>query len=280
LTTGRDLIGTTDKTRENQTALFLAANPEYGHQLSPSNTKGSAVRSRDFRGGFTPLPGTQIEAEKIPDFIMGEEGLKTVVTGTNATEAAVREVKSPRILHLATHGFFLNDVKITGPENSRGMSIISLAKESPGKPYENPLVRSGLAFAGANHAGEVTEGDDGLLTALEISGMNLYGTYLVVLSACETGVGDVKNGEGVFGLRRAFALAGAKNLMMSLWPVSDAVTAKQMIAFYKNLQTRAPADALREAQLETIKDLRARYGHAPVSLWAPFILQGADAFKN
>ena len=148
------------------------------------------------------------------------------------------------------------------------------------KRYENPLVRSGLAFAGANHASEVTKGEDGILTALEVSGLDLYGTDLVVLSACETGVGEIKNGEGVFGLRRAFALAGAKNLMMSLWPVSDEITARQMITFYKNLQKLPPAKALRQAQLQTIKELKAKYGFAPIVLWAPFILQGAEAFNN
>ena len=90
----------------------------------------------------------------------------------------------------------------------------------------------------------------------------------------------MKNGEGVFGLRRAFALAGAKNLMRSLWPVSDEVTARQMVSFYKNFQSRPPAEALRQAQLQTIKELRTKYGHAPVALWAPFILQGAGAFQN
>ncbi len=90
----------------------------------------------------------------------------------------------------------------------------------------------------------------------------------------------MKNGEGVFGLRRAFALAGAKNLMMSLWPVSDAITAYQMVTFYQNLKEHPPAIALRKAQLETIRQLKAQYGFAPPALWAPFILQGAAAFET
>jgi CHAT domain-containing protein len=127
-------------------------------------------------------------------------------------------------------------------------------------------------------ATESAGGDDGILTALEITAMDLYGTELVVLSACETGLGEIKTGEGVYGLRRAFALAGAKNLMMSLWPVSDEVTANQMKAFYKNMQTMPPAEALRQAQLETIAQLKAKFdGVAPPGLWAPFILQGAQA---
>jgi CHAT domain-containing protein len=142
------------------------------------------------------------------------------------------------------------------------------------------MVRSGLALAGANHASTATSGDDGLLTALEVSGMNLYGTDLVVLSACQTAVGDVRIGEGVYGLRRAFVLAGAKNLVMSLWPVNDQVTLTQMERFYQAYgQGASPAEALRQAQLQTIAELRARtkqaFGEAlaPVRLWAPFIVQ-------
>jgi len=102
----------------------------------------------------------------------------------------------------------------------------------------------------------------------------------VVLSACETGVGEVKNGEGVFGLRRSFALAGARNLMMSLWPVADKITADQMTNFYKNLRVFPPATALRKAQLETIRQLKEQYGFAPPALWAPFIMQGIGSFEK
>jgi CHAT domain-containing protein len=141
--------------------------------------------------------------------------------------------------------------------------------------YENPLVRSGLALAGANRAAEAGPGDDGILTALEISGMDLRGTELVVLSACDTALGDIEVGEGVFGLRRAFTLAGARILMMSLWPVQDDVTVQQMKDFYTTLGRMPSAEALREAQLATIRELRAREGIADPSLWAPFIVQGA-----
>jgi len=116
---------------------------------------------------------------------------------------------------------------------------------------------------------------DGLLTALEVSSMDLHGTDLVTLSACETGRGEVKSGEGVFGLRRAFALAGTKNLVMSLWPVNDDVTARQMQVLYKEYGNgRTPAEALRIAQLATIASLREKYHTASPALWAPFIVQG------
>jgi CHAT domain-containing protein len=134
-------------------------------------------------------------------------------------------------------------------------------------------------LAGANYARTITVGDDGLLTALEVTGMNLYGTDLVVLSACETAAGDVKVGEGVYGLRRAFVLAGARNLVMSLWAVGDQTTREQMEAFYKAYgQGDAPAEALRRAQLQTLTNLREMTATmkepvTPVRLWAPFIVQ-------
>lgn len=198
-----------------------------------------------------------------------------MITGAEATEFAVLNAKRPKVLHLATHGFFLKNQQDSSLEGTRG--ILIKPKPLP-KGYENPLVRSGLAFAGANHAKEATSSNDGLLTALEVSGMDLHGTDLVTLSACETGVGEVKIGEGVFGLRRAFALAGARNLLMSLWAIGDEITAGQMNEFYRLYgKGNSPAEALRKAQLKTISQLRKKYGYAPPSLWAPFILQSVGA---
>ena len=270
VTSGRELIGGDNEPILPESELLLVANPAYDIEVSVSPIQVASTRSREFRGVFNPLPGTALEAKEIPTLVTGREDRKSVLEGLDATEGAVKAARSPRILHLATHGFFLADLEIPLDEGRRGLSSIVL--------YENPLVRSGLAFAGANHASEITEGDDGILTALEISGMDLYGTDLVVLSACETGVGEIQIGEGVFGLRRAFALSGAKNLLMSLWPVSDKATVKQMVLFYKNLREMPPAEALRQAQLETIKELEDELGIAPPMLWAPFILQGAQAF--
>jgi len=193
-----------------------------------------------------------------------------VLEGADATESAVRNARSPLILHLATHGFFLPDEPVDPARR----------EQSGEAPYENPLVRSGLAFAGANRPPDDGPADDGILTALEISGMDLRGTELVVLSACETALGDIEVGEGVFGLRRAFALAGARTLMMSLWPVQDDVTAAQMKEFYGARGRMAPAEALRDAQLATIRELRAHDGVADPSLWAPFIVQGRDVLGS
>jgi CHAT domain-containing protein len=281
VTSGRELVGVEGAMPRPDSDLLLVANPSFDQKGSDAGGQGTALRSREFRGVFTPLPGTERESREIPPLVVAPKEQKQVLVGDRATETAVKTARSPRILHLATHGFFLPDdesaldaVKLGGLPD-RGITVVP---RPTGKRYENPLVRSGLAFAGANHATGITDGDDGILTALEITGMDLYGTELVVLSACDTGVGEIKTGEGVFGLRRAFALAGAKNLLMSLWEVSDEVTARQMKVFYQNMQKLPKAEALRQAQLETIKELKAQYdGMAPPGLWAPFILQGAQA---
>ncbi len=245
--------------------LLLVSNPAFGKNNS----------------GFQPLPGTEREEEEMAAAIdAGGEG-QEVLAGKLATERAVKAAHSPRILHLATRGFFLSDEAVAPDADS---STAPLKRKRSGKKrsaaarYENPLLRSGLALAGANQAMMAVEGDDGLLTALEIAALDLAGTDLVVLPACETGGGRVQNGEGVFALRHAFALAGAKNLLMSLWLVGDEAAARQLKAFYRKVHTLPPAEALRQAQLESIRELKARYGVPPPGLWAPFILQGAHAF--
>jgi CHAT domain-containing protein len=284
VSTARDLVGAGAMAYKPESDLLMVANPAYdlkAEKKTPSDSALSSLRSRDFHGAFKPLPGAEREAKEIPPLVTGDKKRKQVVVGADATEGAVKAARSPRILHLATHGFFLQDEDLE-PDLDRREGFLrtsfSVEQKGPLRRFENPLLRSGLALAGANNAAQVTEGDDGLLTALEITGIDLHGTDLVVLSACETAVGEVKTGEGVFGLRRAFALAGAKNLLMSLWPVNDETTANQMKAFYQNLQKLPPAEALRQAQLETIKELKAQYnGIALPGLWAPFILQGTQA---
>jgi CHAT domain-containing protein/Tfp pilus assembly protein PilF len=251
-------------------SLFLVADPAFDDPRAES----SQFRTRPLSGGpyFPRLPGTLKEAELIAPLV---SGTKTILLGPQATEGAVRAVQSPRILHLATHGFFLENV------DKPILDIMSSGQGSSSTPDVSAMVRSGLALAGANNARSVTSGDDGILTALEVTGMNLHGTDLVVLSACDTALGDIKAGEGVYGLRRAFVLAGAKNVVMTLWAVDDKTTRSLMERFYRAYAGgQAAAPALRRAQLETVAALRDTFQHrseslplAPVNLWAAFMVQ-------
>lgn len=279
--------------------LVLAAAPRFNH---PDAKKDGMKRASK---QFTPLQGTQEESIKIPPLIPGIRGDspgvqgdnpgdiegKVILTGLEATKEVVLNVVNPRILHLATHADFDSqnmDAFISAPmtptEIFEGLipSIQERYGPNPGQQPETdqgtqPLAQSYLALAGANHVNPKTGKTDGLLTGLEVAGMQLQGTELVVLSACNTGLGDILPGEGVSGLRRAFALAGAKNLVLSLWPVSDQVTTLLMETFYRNLRQMPPAEALRQAQLETINHLENEmYGPIPF-FWAPFIIQGGHA---
>jgi CHAT domain-containing protein len=196
-----------------------------------------------------------------------------------ALESRLKTCSSPRVLHLATHGFFLPDQKWDPNEGRRKQGTLSgnigiRAAAVEGPELENPLLRSGLALAGANTwcrgGSPPLEAEDGILTAEDVSGLDLLDTELVVLSACETGLGEVHTGEGVFGLRRAFVLAGARALVMSLWKVPDEETRDLMEDFYcRTLNERQPgAEALRAAQLA----LKSKC--ADPLYWGAFVYQG------
>jgi CHAT domain-containing protein len=195
--------------------------------------------------------------------------------GKKALESPLKSVHSPLVLHLATHGFFLGDQGGAGDVTARSSSASGEAPEAE----ENPLLRSGLALAGANttlrgHA-RAPLADKGILTALDVAGMDLRGTELVVLSACDTGLGDVHRSEGVFGLRRSFHLAGASTLVMSLWQVPDKQTQTLMREFYDNLLNgMSRPDALRAAQINRIKLLRIDRRFPHPYYWGAFICQG------
>lgn len=257
LTSGRDLLrlGRGAKSRGRP---VLLANPLYDLTVTTGHrSRLAAMQSRnyleyrtiDFASlRYKPLPGTAEEVvainRLIPDALM--------LTGSQATEAAIKSVRGPRILHLATHGFFLS---------SRQREPIPLARQllpaqdlpRDGPMTENPLLYSGLIFTGVNQRQSGT-GEDGVLTALEVAALDLWGTKLVVLSACETGLGDVKNGEGVSGLRRALVLAGSEAQVMSLWKVSDTATRDLMTHYYTRLQkTEGRTEALRQVQLAMLQ---------------------------
>ncbi len=189
--------------------------------------------------------------------------------GKEATETAVKQLQAPSILHLATHGFFLSDQKINlspslggsiGQPNSKVLKL------------ENPLLRSGLALANINNRNKLPTGsDDGVLTALEVAGLNLRGTQLVVMSACDTGKGDIKVGEGVYGLRRALVIAGSQSQVLSLWKVSDEETKELMVKYYSKLKAgKGRHEALRKAQLEMLNS--KDYNHP--FFWAAFVPSG------
>ena len=280
LSTGRDLLRM-QVARESRSAPLLIADPLFGEPEDAPVAKAgrargkpatSATARRSITTGanlatvyFAPLGGTAQEARTIKSLFPDAE----VLTGLQATKAALKRAEAPRILHIATHGFFLldppSDVK---PETSK-VGVNGTRAINASAKIENPLLRSGLALAGANL--NKAPGNDGILTALEASNLDLWGTKLVTLSACDTGVGEVKNGEGVYGLRRSFFLAGTESLVMSLWPVSDYVTRELMKEYYVGLKTGlGRSEALRLAQLKMLK----RKGSQHPFYWASFIQAG------
>jgi len=258
LSSGRDLLRM-QVPNTSHSAPVVVANPVFGEPAadvtSGSRPHGQAPRRSvtsvdDLSGAyFAPLASTAQEAEQIKALFPEA----TVLARERATKSAIAALEAPRMLHIATHGFFLRDA----------------AHKIP-----NPLLRAGLALSGANTASRAIGNhskDEGILTALEASNLNLWGTKLVTLSACDTGVGEVRNGEGVYGLRRAFFLAGAETLVMSLWPVRDSVTREMMTAYYRGLQQGlGRGDALRQAQLTM---LARKPRHHPF-YWASFIQAG------
>ncbi|MBC7776122.1 MAG: CHAT domain-containing protein [Phycisphaerae bacterium] len=223
------------------------------------------------RGGVLDyLPATAVEVRDIAQ-TLGSVGIQAKVdTGYYATEEAFRQLgvksPSPRIVHLATHGYFFPDPIVSSTRQ------LALSSEPIFKMSEHPMIRSGLIMAGAKQAwltGKHPEGhEDGILTAYEISQMNLSGTELVVLSACETGLGDIVGNEGVYGLQRAFKIAGAKYLVMSLWKVDDRSTRAFMTAFYRHWLTEKQSvpQAFRSTQREMRKAYPSAYD------WAGFVL--------
>jgi CHAT domain-containing protein len=221
---------------------------------------------------FPRLPGTREEGERVGALLGVRPWLESA-----ALEARLKERRSPRVLHLATHGFFLTDQEGNPNKESRALEMLGGEAGSFGRlsgPLpENPLLRSGLALAGAQTWLDgkplPPEAEDGLLTAEDVAGLDLLNTELVVLSACETGLGEVHTGEGVFGLRRAFIVAGARTLVMSLWKVPDEQTRELMIDFHTRvLSGQGVADALRQAQLA----MREKYPDP--YFWGAFICHG------
>jgi CHAT domain-containing protein len=277
LTSGRDLLRLGIRTRpQGSGAIF--ADPRFDAAAAPpagavvATTRGRRAADLGLQR-WKPLPGTAQEADAVEQHMRGMVDYR----GERATETALKAVHGPKILHLATHGFFLPDTAPpAGPDaGATGAPAGGPGAGVPGGPTlssearENPLLRSGLALAGANQL--ISGDDDGILTAMEAAGLDLWGTQLVVLSACETGVGKVTNGDGVYGLRRALVIAGAESLVMSLWQVDDAATRDLMAGYYARLAAGKPrSSALRDVQLE----IQGKPKYAHPYYWASFLPAG------
>lgn len=220
----------------------------------------------DYGGNAAALPGTKVEIDGVFK-ILSTSGFKVSKREQKeATEAALKNVKSPSIMHIATHGYFLADTDLKG-NDAMGVDTDN-AKN-------NPLLRSGLILSGVHAPGQdktsvdLQSNDNGVLTAYEAMNLSLEGTNLIVLSACETGLGDVRAGEGVYGLQRAFLVAGANALIMSLWKVDDAATQQLMTNFYTNWSKSGNKQkAFKQAQLQLMTKYKEPY------YWGGFVMMG------
>ena len=291
LSAGRDVAGFGKKTGQSgRGRALLVGDPDFdlsGKAKQTALTRLGLVSNRgleadhgtaDLRGlTFTPLPGTRDEVTAVQQ-ILGPEQVE-LYTGSEALEEVLRQHNAPRLLHLATHGFFLTDGQFRQLAASRGSGAASrdiVFTDAKFPQSVNPLLRSGLALAGANRSISGRGASDGIFTAEKVLGLRLRGTDLVVLSACQTGLGEVMAGEGVYGLRRAFTQAGATGLVMSMWSVPDRETQELMVDFYQNLEKGGEnrAEALRQAALTQMDRVKGRYGAANPFYWGAFVYLG------
>jgi len=263
----------------DDTGAFAALKPEAGGglpQAAGETFRGNRSACEPFESmRFAPLPASAREAQEIAGlWKKNAEGVRHL-SGSAATEGAFkRDATGKRVLHVATHGFFL--------DSRCGSALEASEPETPAGPpaavsRENPMLLSGLVLAGANHRGAAGDGEeDGILTAEEISAMDLKGVDWAVLSACDTGIGAVRAGEGVFGLRRAFQVAGVRTIIMSLWAVEDQSARRWMTTLYearfvKGLNT---AQAVHQTGLSILSDRRARGQSTHPFYWAGFVAAG------
>lgn len=292
LSTERDVVigGVESKSRGG---LLAVGNPAFDEGGPPSRREPAPMRSACEPSGparFGNLPGSLGEVTEI-SLLWPRSGssIATVLSGSGASETAVKKaLTGRRVLHFATHGFFIADP--CPPDGSRsaayapgastprgGVARSSAAARFAEEGRENPLLLSGLAFAGANHRGAARiDEDDGILTAEEVAGLNLNGVEWAVLSACDTGLGEIRAGEGVFGLRRAFQVAGARTVIMSLWPVDDQGTRAWMRVLYEARLRRglSTADAVHAASVTVLRDRRAKKQSTLPVYWAAFVAAG------
>ncbi len=289
VTSGKDLLPRLEEVPPSRSVVVLADPDFNARPPAPSavlaDAPGLAERSAPVEHFFSnlradlaehswlPLPGTRQEAETLQRLIPQAE----LFLGPNATKERLLHLPTPGILHIATHGFFLGDAPSS--QASRAVGHFGALGDGGSAPLPaDPLLRSGLVLAGAGAPARAASstpaapGDSALITALELAGLDLWGTELVVLSACDTGRGGITLGQGVYGLRRALVVAGAETVVMSLWKVNDDSTRVLMEAYYRNLLAgEGRASALRKA----MRSLRGSRPHP--HYWAPFIALGHDA---
>ena len=237
------------------------------------------IDSLDLRGlKIHYLPGTLKEVQNIKKIIDEKQYDAIIFSGSEATETTMKSLSlhTPQILHIATHGFYFTEDRAKKEDIGRFVVNHELKNSSI---EDKSLSRSGVLFAGANltiNGQDVPmDADDGILTAQEVSQLDLRGIDLVVLSACDTGTGDIKQGEGVFGLQRGFKKAGARSILMSLWKVSDIATELLMTEFYKTLcEGNTKRESLRRAQkkVQNYKDPDGNLLFQDPHFWAGFIL--------
>ena len=273
LSSARDIVLPALSGKTN--AAFIFANPNYGN---PKPQAIAVTRGFDLKSiYFDKLAATAIEGEKIAQLFKQAQNQSptNLLLQNQATEKAMADLVAPKIVHLATHGFFLAD-KPAGEKPLEQSLLLSTGQPAISANVDNPLARSGLALMDANlgvRGIKKTDGTDGILTALEVLNLDLQGTELVTLSACETGLGDIKVGEGVYSLNRAFQEAGAKAVLSTLWEVDDAGTSQFMQSFYARFLSGKPAQlALQETQAEFIQDKR----YSNPLYWAGFVMIGKE----
>lgn len=268
LSSGRELLRTPDATSKGPALILADPVP-----LMPAAADGAAGSIYSQLGGLPRLPGARREAERLAGLL----SRATVLLGAEASESALKRAGAPPILHIATHGAFLEGAlriqasarglrPLTGPLQGQDVDRVL------GRGAEEPLIRSALVLSrGLPDKTPVDE--DGLVTAEEVRALNLRGTELVVLATCESGRGTASAGQGIYGLRRAFFAAGAQTLVVSLWRIADGETSELMARYYQKLvkERRPRARALQEAEQE----LQRRRPHP--YYWAPFVAIGQDA---
>lgn len=240
-------IHLSEKTNRKPATAQLFGNPLYGK-----------------KGLVQQLDGTEIEVQNINKLLKSLKVNTSATFGAAATELAVKALQSPSILHIATHGYFLSDVSKREGNKVLGVDIKAA--------NDNPLLRSGLLLANCENVYDenyspVFNAENGVLTAYEAMNLSLENTDLVVLSACETGLGSIKQGEGVYGLQRAFLIAGAKSIIMSLWSVSDDATMELMSLFYSNYAKTGDKNA---AFNLAVKQLKTKYKQP--FYWSAFVM--------